>query len=464
MQRKVIFNIILAKQKIIKIMDTILIVNGNTVNEGVTKKQDIFIKKGRIERIDSNLQHLSANKIIDAQGKIVIPGIIDDQVHFREPGLTQKGDLSSESRAAVAGGITTFMEMPNTGIQTVTQDLLEKKYALGQKKSLANYSFYMGTTNNNLKEVLKTNPKTVCGIKVFMGSSTGNMLVDDEKQLRHLFAESPTLIATHCEKENIIKENEKLFLQKYGEDINVAYHPKIRSVQACLESSQQAIALAKEFNSRLHVLHLTTADEIDLFDNSIPLEKKRITAEVCVHHLYFSANDYEQLKSKIKCNPAIKGIEHRNALRNALLNNKLDVIATDHAPHTWAEKNNPYFNSPSGIPLVQHSLQTMLELVSENVFSLEFMVEKMCHSPSKCFQIKERGFLRESYWADITIINPQKSYQVNKDNILYKCKWSPFQGHTFNSTITHTIVSGHIAYENGNIINHNNSQRLLFDR
>ena len=445
-------------------MNTILILNGTLINEGERSQQDILIKDGRIEKIDTNLQHLKTNKIIDASNQLIIPGIIDDQVHFREPGLTDKGDLTSESRAAIAGGITSFMEMPNTGIQTVTQDLLEKKYALGQKKSAANFSFYMGTTNKNLKEVLKTNPKKVCGIKVFMGSSTGDMLVDDEQQLRHLFAESPTLIATHCEKQNIIEENEKLFFQKYGNDIDFSYHHHIRSVESCLASSQQAIALAKEFGTRLHILHLTTGDEIPLFNSSIPLEEKKITSEVCVHHLYFSANDYKKYGSKIKCNPSIKEIKHRDALRKALLNNNIDVIATDHAPHTWIEKNNHYWNSPSGIPMVQHSLQAMLELHQEGIYSLEFIVEKMCHSPAKCFQINERGFLREGYWADITIIEPNKPYTVSQNNLLYKCKWSPFEGHTFNNSITHTIVSGSLAYKNGVLIPHNNAHRLEFDR
>ena len=443
-------------------MNSILILNGTLVNENKTFPSDLFIKKGRIEKISPNLQHLHASKIIDATNKFVIPGIIDDQVHFREPGLEHKAQLATESAAAVAGGVTSFMEMPNTGIQTVTQDLLEKKYALGAKKSRANYSFYMGTTNNNLEEVLKTDPKNVCGIKIFMGSSTGNMLVDDEKQLRQLFKNSPTLIATHCEKENIITENEKLWRQKYGDDIAFNKHGSIRSVKACLESSLQATSLAKEFGTRLHILHLTTADEMQLFDNSNPLEKKQITAEVCVHHLFFNADDYDKYQSKIKCNPSIKEKKHQLALQKALLDNRLDVIATDHAPHTWEEKNNSYWNSPAGIPLVQHSFQMMYQLHKQGLFPLEFIIEKMCHSPAKCFKIQERGYLREGYWADIAIIDPNKPYTVTQDNILYKCKWSPLENHTFPVSVATTIVSGAIAYQNGSVLPHNNSQRLIF--
>jgi len=443
-------------------METIKIVNAHIINEGKIFEADILIKNGRIDRIGDDLSGVVSDRIIDAKGKYLLPGLIDDQVHFREPGLTQKADLYTESKAAVAGGITSFMEMPNTVPNAVTQELLEDKYQLAAGKSLANYSFYMGTTNNNLDELLKTNPKNVCGIKIFMGASTGNMLVDDIDALENIFSQTSMLIATHCEDEATIQKNTKLFRDKYGENMPIKYHPDIRSAEACYLSSSLAVELAQKHNSRLHVLHLSTAREMALFDYATPPEEKRITAEVCVHHLWFSDKSYDEKGTYIKWNPAIKSESDRQGLWKGLLEGRIDVIATDHAPHTLEEKQNPYFKAPSGGPLVQHSLPAMLQFYHRGEISLEQIVEKMCHNPAKIFNIKERGFIREGYWADLTLVDINDPWTVSKDNILYKCGWSPFEGDKFDANITHTIVSGHLVYENGLFDESKKGERLTF--
>jgi len=444
-------------------MKTILIKNAQIVNQGKIFPGDIFIKDGFIERIDNQIDTY-ADIEINAEGKYAIPGIIDDQVHFREPGLTHKGDLYTEPRAAVAGGVTSFMEMPNTKPPALSQTLLQEKYNIAAQKSLANYSFFMGTSNDNLEEVLKTNPKNVCGIKVFMGSSTGNMLVDDPTTLEKLFSQTPMLIATHCEDEATIQANEAAFRKKYGENVPIECHPDIRSAEACLKSSSLAVELAKKHDTRLHILHISTKDELQLFRNDIPLQQKRITAEVCVHHLFFNADDYARLGTNIKWNPAVKSKEHQAALLPALLDNRLDIIATDHAPHTLEEKQNTYFNAPSGGPLVQHALNVMLDFYYKGLISLERIVEKMCHAPAICFQIDRRGFLEEGYWADIAIINLNKKWTVNKENILYKCGWSPLEEQIFTGKVESTIVSGHLVYQNGQFFEEKKGERLLFAR
>ena len=441
-----------------------LIRNAQIVNEGRVFEGDILIKNDRIERIDSNISVDFNVTEIDASGQICLPGVVDDQVHFREPGLTHKAEIYTEARAAVAGGTTSFMEMPNTIPQATTRELLEKKYAIGADRSLANYSFFFGATNDNTEEVLRVDKENVCGVKIFMGSSTGNMLVDDEQTLKNIFCNCDHLIATHCEKEEIVRANTAQYVERYGDEIPFTAHPEIRSVEACYASSSQAIELAKACGSRLHILHLTTAKELDLFTNEIPLEQKRITAEVCVHHLWFSDADYPEKGSLIKCNPAVKSKSDRAALWAALKDNRLDIIATDHAPHTWDEKQGKYLKAPSGLPLVQHSLQAMLGKVNDGEMSLEFMVEKMCHAPAKCFNLHERGYLREGYKADIVLVDTNKPYTVSKGNILHKCGWSPFEGHTFNSTITHTWVSGHLAWQNGELNENQMGQRLKFNQ
>jgi dihydroorotase len=408
-------------------MQDILIKNGTFINEGKQFSGDMLIRNGKIEKIASQIDTLANVKELNAEGKWILPGIIDDQVHFREPGLTHKAELFTESRAAVAGGTTSYMEMPNTKPPALTQELLQQKYDRAAKVSLANYSFFMGASNDNLEEVLKTNERAVCGIKVFMGSSTGNMLVDDEKTLEGLFSKVPMLIATHCEDEETVRANMAKFKEKYGENVPIEMHPIIRSVEACYKSSSLAVNLAKKYNTRLHILHLTTAKELDLFRNDIPLKEKRITSEVCVHHLYFNSDDYAKYGSGIKCNPAVKGPEQQQALLPALLDNRLDIIATDHAPHTWEEKQQTYFKAPSGVPLVQHSLNIMMEFVQEGKISMEKVVEKMCHAPAECFQVDKRGYLREGYWADVLIVDPDKKWTVAKENILYKCGWSPLR-------------------------------------
>ncbi|MCH8316971.1 MAG: dihydroorotase, partial [Bacteroidetes bacterium] len=424
-------------------MKTILILNANIVNEGKIFNSDLLIRDGLIHRIDKQIAE-KADITINAEGKFLLPGIIDDQVHFREPGLTHKADIYSESKAAVAGGVTSYFEMPNTTPRALTQQLLEEKYRIAARKSFANYSFYMGTSNDNIEEVLKTDPSTVCGIKIFMGSSTGNMLVDDEKTLKRLFEKAPLLIATHCEDEQTILRNLKKYEKKYGENIPVKCHPEIRSVDACFKSSSFAVNLAKQYGTRLHILHISTEEELALFENNIPLHKKNITAEVCVHHLWFDNGDYDDLGARIKCNPAIKEARHKKALLKALLDDRLDIIATDHAPHTIDEKQNNYKDAPSGIPLIQDSLNIMLEFHQQKKITLEKIAEKMCHAPAICFNINKRGFIREGFWADLVIVDLNASRKVKKENIYYKCGWSPFDGKLFSSGITHTIVSGHL--------------------
>jgi dihydroorotase len=445
-------------------MQDILIKNGTFINEGKQFSGDMLIRNGKIEKIASQIDTPANVKELNAEGKWILPGIIDDQVHFREPGLTHKAELFTESRAAVAGGTTSYMEMPNTKPPALTQELLQQKYDRAAKVSLANYSFFMGASNDNLEEVLKTNERAVCGIKVFMGSSTGNMLVDDEKTLEGLFSKVPMLIATHCEDEETVRANMAKFKEKYGENVPIEMHPIIRSVEACYKSSSLAVNLAKKYNTRLHILHLTTAKELDLFRNDIPLKEKRITSEVCVHHLYFNSDDYAKYGSGIKCNPAVKGPEQQQALLPALLDNRLDIIATDHAPHTWEEKQQTYFKTPSGVPLVQHSLNIMMEFVQEGKISMEKVVEKMCHAPAECFQVDKRGYLREGYWADVLIVDPDKKWTVAKENILYKCGWSPLEGHEFTGKVESTIVSGHLAWHDGKLNERKMGERLTFDR
>ncbi len=445
-------------------MQDLIIKNGTIINEGEKTSGDILIRNGKIEKIATQIDTPVNALEINAEGKWVLPGIIDDQVHFREPGLTHKAELYTESRAAVAGGTTSYMEMPNTKPPALTQELLQQKYDRAAEVSLANYSFFMGASNDNLEEVLKTNERDVCGIKVFMGSSTGNMLVDDEKTLEGLFSKVPMLIATHCEDEETVRANMKKYREKYGEEVPMEEHPIIRSVEACYKSSSMAVKLAKKYNTRLHILHLTTADELDLFRNDIPLKEKRITAEVCVHHLYFNSNDYAKYGSGIKCNPAVKGPQHQQALLPALLDNRLDIIATDHAPHTWEEKQQTYFKAPSGVPLVQHSLNIMMEFAQEGKISMERVVEKMCHAPADCFLVDKRGYLREGYWADVLIVDPNKKWTVAKDNILYKCGWSPLEGHEFTGMVESTIVSGHLAWHEGKLNEARMGERLIFDR
>ncbi|HLS37797.1 MAG TPA: dihydroorotase [Sphingobacterium bovisgrunnientis] len=444
-------------------MSSILIKNAQVVNEGTTQVLDVFIKNGRIEKLAPQID-LKADQEINAEGLHLLPGLIDDQVHFREPGLTYKANIFTESRAAVAGGTTSFMEMPNTVPNTLTQKLLQDKYDIGQDSSLANYSFFMGAANDNIDEVLKTNPRDVCGVKVFMGSSTGNMLVDNETALENIFRNSPTLIATHCEDEATIKANLAAYKERYGDNITIDMHPLIRSAEACYLSSSKAVELAKKNNTRLHILHISTGKETVLFDNTISLEKKRITAEACVHHLWFSDEDYKTKGNYIKWNPAVKTASDRDQILKAVLDGHIDVIATDHAPHTIEEKEQAYLQSPSGGPLVQHALLALLDMVSQGKLTLEQLVQKTAHNTAICFQIEQRGFIREGFWADLVLVNLNKSYEVTRQNILSKCGWSPFENHTFTSTIEHTIVSGNLAYSNGQIIEVGSGHRLLFNR
>ena len=439
-----------------------LLKNGTIINEGRVFTSDILIKEDKIEKIGGILENNCGAVEIDASGKLIIPGCIDDQVHFREPGLTHKGTIFSESRAAVAGGITSFMEMPNTVPNALTQELLEEKYAIASKSSIANFSFFMGASNDNLAEVLKTNPANVCGIKVFMGSSTGNMLVDNEKALEGLFSQVGMLIATHCEDENTIKANLEKAKTLYGEHIPIQEHPIIRSEEACYKSSAFAVSMARKYGSRLHVLHISTEKETHLFDNTIPLEQKKITAEACIHHLWFTEKDYNSKGNFIKWNPAVKKESDRLGIWKALLDNRIDVIATDHAPHTLQEKNQSYFNAPSGGPLVQHGLLAMLEKVKEGEISLEKLVDKMCHSPAILFRIKERGFIREGYKADLVVISQNKSPIVTKENCLYSCAWSPFEGIQFSHTIEKTFVNGKVVFQDGIIKNDIFGERLTF--
>ena len=444
-------------------MSSTLIRNALIINEGKIFLADVFIQNGLIAQIGQSLE-VQADESIDAEGKYLMPGIIDDQVHFREPGLTHKGELYTESKAAVAGGITSFMEMPNTKPQTLTQELLEQKYQRAKEVSLANYSFFMGASNDNLEEVLKTDPKNVGAIKIFMGSSTGNMLVDDKSVLENIFEKSKMLIAVHCEDEATIQQNTAHYKSIYGEDVPIEMHPKIRSDEACYKSSSMAIELAKKHDTRLHVFHLSTAKEMELFRNDIPLEEKRITAEVCIHHLWFDDSQYADKGTHIKWNPAVKSKADKEAVFEALLDDRIDIIATDHAPHTLEEKNNTYFNAPSGGPLVQHALVAMLELYHQGKIRLEKIVEKMCHAPAICFQVENRGFIREGYAADLVLVEIDNPWEVKKDNILYKCAWSPFEGNTFKSRVTHTWVNGHLAYQNGTFDESQKGHRLTFDR
>lgn len=440
-----------------------LLKNGRIVNEGSIVESDILIEDGRISKIDGDISHPNA-KEIDLQGNMLMPGIIDDQVHFREPGLTHKAEIYTEAKAAVAGGTTTFMEMPNTKPTATDQAELQKKYDRAQQVSLSNYSFFMGATNDNLEEVLKTNIQNVCGIKIFMGSSTGNMLVDNATTLEKIFKESPMLIATHCEDEMTIRKNFEWHKNKYGDHIPIELHPVIRNAEGCYLSSSMAIELAKKNDTRLHILHISTKDELDLFRNDIPLKDKMITAEVCVHHLYFNADRYADLGTQIKCNPAIKGKEHQEEIFKALLDNRLDIIATDHAPHTWEEKSNPYTSAPSGVPLVQHSLNVMLEFYQKGMISLERIVEKMVHAPAICFDVKERGYVREGYWADLVEVDLEKKWTVEKSNLHYKCGWSPFENHEFKGQIIRTLVNGNVVYHNGIFDESIKGSRIEFDR
>jgi dihydroorotase len=441
-----------------------LILNAKIVNEDKVFESDLLIKDQRIEKIGKDLQSNSADQVIDANGKYLLPGAIDDQVHFREPGLTHKGNIFSESRAAVAGGVTSFMEMPNTSPPVFTQELLEQKYQIASKNSLANYSFFIGASNDNLEEVLKTDVKKVCGLKIFMGSSTGSLLVDNEKTLEGFFSKFPTLIATHCEHEPIIRKNTEDWKNKFGENVPIHEHMNIRSEEACYLSSSFAVGLAKKHGTKLHILHISTAKEISLFDNSIPLEKKKITAEACVHHLWFNDSDYEKLGTKIKWNPAIKTSKDQQAILKAVLDNHIDVIATDHAPHTLEEKNSSYFKAPSGGPLVQHSLAAMLEFYHHGKISLERVVEKMSHNPAILFQIENRGFIREGYFADLVLVDLNKPWTVSKENILAHCGWSPFEGQQFTSSVDKTWISGNLAYSEGNLIEISPGMRLSFSR
>ena len=446
-------------------MNKILIKNAKIVNEGIIFEGDVLIENEFIVEIAENISAKSSDcKIIDAEGNYLIPGAIDDQVHFREPGLTHKGDIESESRAAIAGGITSYIEQPNTIPNAVTQEILEQKYQIASEKSYANYSFMMGATNDNLEEVLKTNPTNVAGIKIFLGSSTGNMLVDNEAILERIFSSTPMLIAVHCEDEQTIKTNLEKYVAEFGEDIPVQAHHLIRSDEACYISSSKAIALAKKTGARLHVFHLSTAKEMTLFTNKIPLEEKKITAEVCVHHLWFTNKDYDTKGNLIKWNPAIKTESDRNALWEALLDDRIDVIATDHAPHTLEEKQQKYLKAPSGGPLVQHAVVAMFEAFHQGKISVEKIVEKMAHNPAKIFKIEKRGFIKVGYYADLAILNPGLPWSVKKENIFAKCGWSPFEDFTFKSRITHTFVNGQLVYHNFNFKEIRAGKRLLFNR
>ena len=444
-------------------MSDILILNGKIVNEGEIVEKDLLIKDEKIERIDGDLSSISAKKTIDASGHYVFPGAVDDQVHFREPGLTHKATILTEAKAAVAGGVTTYMEMPNTIPNALTQELLEQKYQIANQKSLANYSFFMGASNDNLDEIKRTDPKNVCGLKVFMGSSTGNMLVDNEKTLEGIFKEANILVATHCEDEATIRHNTALFKEKYGEDIPMEAHPLIRSQEACYKSSSLAVGLAKEYNTRLHILHISTAKELELFEKG-PVESKRITSEACIHHMWFDDRDYATKGSLIKWNPAIKKESDKLAIFQALLDDVIDVVATDHAPHAWQEKQSKYLQAPSGGPLVQHSVVAMLEFYHQGKISLEKIVEKMAHNPAIAFQIENRGYIREGYFADLSIVNLNNPWIVSKENILALCGWSPFEGTEFKSRIESTIVSGHVAFENGMFNQSKPGMRITFNR
>jgi dihydroorotase len=447
-------------------MSTILLDNALIINEGKTFKGSVLLSGNLIGKIlpEGSSNRVKADLVINVGGKYLIPGVIDDQVHFREPGLTHKGDIYTESKAAIAGGVTSFMDMPNTKPQTLTQTLLEEKYTLASGKSLANYSFYMGAANDNLEEILKTDPARVCGIKIFMGASTGNMLVDNPETLKAIFSQSPMLIAVHCEDESTVLRNTETMRKRFGEDVPVYFHPVIRDAEACYRSSSLAVELATKYNARLHLLHLSTAREMSLLHGGIPLAKKRITAEVCVHHLLFDNRDYFTLANLIKWNPAIKSAEDKEALFKGLLEGKIDIVATDHAPHTLEEKRNTYFKAPSGGPLVQHSLVTMLEFCRQGRLKPEQVVDKMCHAPAELFRIQRRGYIREGYYADLVVIDPNKRWTVAPDNLLYKCGWSPLAGMSFSSAVTHTFVNGNLVYDQGHFQEQYKGMRLSFER
>jgi len=440
-----------------------LLKNAHIVNEGSIIKADLLIEGQRISKIAPFISDAAA-QVIDLEGKFLLPGIVDDQVHFREPGLTHKGRIYTEARAAVAGGITSFMEMPNTVPQALSQELLEDKYLIGAKDSLANYSFFMGASNENLEEVLKTDPKRVAGVKIFMGSSTGNMLVDDKEVLNSIFSKCKMLIAVHCEDEQTIRTNSAKMKAEYGEDLPIRFHPVIRNDEACYKSSSMAIELAKKHDTRLHILHISTAKETALFRNDIPLKEKKITAEACIHHLWFDERSYDEKGTLIKWNPAVKSLKDKEAIWSALLDDRIDIIATDHAPHTLEEKQNTYFKAPSGGPLVQHALVAMLEFYHQGKVSLEWIVTKMCHAPADCFQLKDRGFIREGFFADLVVVDPNKPWTVTKQNILYQCAWSPFEGTVFKSSVSKTFVNGNLVYNQGVFDETTRGMRLEFDR
>ncbi len=444
-------------------MTDYIIRNARIVNEGNISESDVLIRKGRIEKIADSV-HAAGAMEIDAAGLFLLPGAIDDQVHFREPGLTHKGEIHTEARAAVAGGITSYMEMPNTVPSAVNVEKLEEKYSRAAQVSLANYSFYMGTTNTNIEEIKRVNPATVCGVKIFMGSSTGDMLVDDPKALENVFRYSPTIITTHCEDDPMIKRNAARFREQYGDAITPSMHPLIRSEEACYASSSFAVGLARQTGARLHILHISTAKELDLFTNTVPLKEKRITAEACIHHLWFSDADYAAKGNLIKWNPAVKTAEDRAAIRQAVLDGRIDVVATDHAPHTLEEKSAPYFNAPSGGPLVQHALLAMLDFVQQGWISIEKVVEKMAHAPAELFNVQERGYIREGYYADLVLVDMEQPTSVTKESLLYKCRWSPFEGHTFASSIRKTFVNGHLVYNEGVLDESVKGMRLSFSR
>lgn len=444
-------------------MKKTLIKNATVIDEGKIFETDILIKDDFIERIDTDISDANA-KTIDASGNYVLPGVIDDQVHFREPGLTHKGNIESESRAAIAGGITSFMEQPNTNPQTTTIEKLEEKFSVASQSSYANYSFLFGGTNDNLEELKRLNPKSCSGVKLFLGSSTGNMLVDNEEVLEKIFRNTELVISTHCEDETTIRKNLQQYQNQFGDNIPIKYHPIIRSEEACYLSSSKAIALAKKTGARLHVFHLSTGKETDLFRNDIPLEQKKITAEVCIHHLWFTDADYETKGTLIKWNPAVKAKSDRDKLWNALLDDRIDIIATDHAPHLLEEKKNPYTKAPSGGPLVQHALPAMLQKHIEGKISLETIVKKMCHNPAKLFDIEKRGYVKEGFYADLVEVDLNSKWEVKKANIFYKCGWSPFEGVTFDSSVKRTFINGHLAYDNGEFSKEKHAKRLTFNR
>ena len=445
-------------------MNTTLIKNATIINENSKFESDLLIKNGIIEKIERTISAESGYEVIDAEGLLLIPGCIDDQVHFREPGLTHKATIFTESRAAVAGGITSFMEMPNTVPSAVTIEKLEEKYEVAKNTSLANYSFYLGTTNSNIEEIKRINPLEICGVKIFMGSSTGDMLVDDPRALEDVFNYSPTIITTHCEDDPMIKQNFQRYIEEFGEELPAKFHPLIRNEVACYKSSSFAVSLAKKYNSRLHILHISTEKELELFSNQIPLKEKRITAEACIHHLWFSDEDYEKLGNFIKWNPAVKKATDRDAIMKAVNDNVIDVIATDHAPHTFEEKSLIYSKAPSGGPLVQDALLAMLDKVKDGKITLEKVVEKMCHAPAELFQVSKRGFIREGYFADLVLVDPKNRTTVSKETILSKCKWSPFEGYTFSNAIDSTFVNGQLVYSKGLLLDNSLGSRLSFDR